>query len=118
VLIWVQASRLKYLAETFRLAVLVTNQVTTQISSGPSGGGGAGGLVAASTRCLEGRAHTFCSSKYRGWITRAGGGHLTAALGTLWAHAVNTRLVLESVQGDRSALSLWLVSCYKSSFPN
>jgi hypothetical protein len=27
--------------------------------------------------------------------------HLTAALGTLWAHAVNTRLVLEIVGGSR-----------------
>ena len=27
--------------------------------------------------------------------------HLTAALGTMWAHAVNTRLVLESVADVR-----------------
>ena len=64
-LLSVQASRLKYLAEAFSIPILVTNQVTTYI--GDSSGGG--------------------------------GGHLTAALGTLWAHAVNTRLVLESVQG-------------------
>ena len=63
-----QASRLKYLAEAFRIPILVTNQVTTYIGDGGSGGGS--------------------------------GGHLTAALGTLWAHAVNTRLVLESVQGE------------------
>ena len=71
-LLCVQASRLKYLAEAFSIPILVTNQVTTYIgdSSAGSGGGGSGG-----------------------------GGHLTAALGTLWAHAVNTRLVLESVQG-------------------
>ncbi|KAI3430763.1 hypothetical protein D9Q98_009175 [Chlorella vulgaris] len=66
-----QASRLKYLAETFHIPVLVTNQVTTHIG-GSFGGGSTGG-----------------------------GGHLTAALGTLWAHAVNTRLVLEMVQGTR-----------------
>jgi RAD51-like protein 1 len=66
-----QASRLKYLAETFHIPVLVTNQVTTHIG-GSFGGGSTGG-----------------------------GGHLTAALGTLWAHAVNTRLVLEMVQGAR-----------------
>jgi RAD51-like protein 1 len=66
----VQASRLKYLAEAFSIPILVTNQVTTYIGDSSAGSGGSGG-----------------------------GGHLTAALGTLWAHAVNTRLVLESVQG-------------------
>ncbi|KAL4424690.1 hypothetical protein ABPG77_004497 [Micractinium sp. CCAP 211/92] len=61
-----QAGRLKYLAEAFRIPVLVTNQVTTHLGEGGSSGG-----------------------------------HLTAALGTLWAHAVNTRLVLESAAGNR-----------------
>jgi RAD51-like protein 1 len=59
-----QASRLKYLAESFGIPVLVTNQVTTQM-------GGSGG---------EGRG-------------------LTAALGVVWAHAVNTRLVLAQERG-------------------
>lgn len=63
-----QASRLKYLAEVFRIPVLVTNQVTTHMGDPSSAGGG---------------------------------GHLTAALGTMWAHAVNTRLVLESTAGSR-----------------
>jgi hypothetical protein len=39
-----QASRLKYLAETFSIPVLVTNQVTTRIGGG---GGGGGHLTAA-----------------------------------------------------------------------
>lgn len=61
-----QASRLKYLAEAFRIPVLVTNQVTTHLGEGSGSAG-----------------------------------HLTAALGTMWAHAVNTRLVLESAAGSR-----------------
>ncbi|KAL4420437.1 hypothetical protein ABPG75_010093 [Micractinium tetrahymenae] len=65
-----QASRLKYLAEAFRIPVLVTNQVTTHLGDGGGSNGG-------------------------------GAGHLTAALGTMWAHAVNTRLVLESAAGNR-----------------
>ena len=74
-----QASRLKYLAEAFRIPVLVTNQVTTQWGEAAafgSGGGGGGGSE----------------------------GHLTAALGTLWAHAVNTRLVLESLAGGQGGV--------------
>ncbi|KAI7845396.1 hypothetical protein COHA_001101 [Chlorella ohadii] len=66
-----QASRLKYLAEAFQIPVLVTNQVTTRI--GGDTGGGAG----------------------------AQQGQLQAALGTMWAHAVNTRLVLMQTQGHR-----------------
>lgn len=34
-----------------------------------------------------------------GASVRPAGGHLTAALGTMWAHAVNTRLVLETAAG-------------------
>lgn len=60
-----QASRLKALAESFRIPVLVTNQVTTAVG-------------------------------------REGGG-LVAALGPMWAHAVNTRLVLAAQQGERWA---------------
>ncbi|GAB4819790.1 hypothetical protein N2152v2_006836 [Parachlorella kessleri] len=67
-----QAARLKQLAETFRIPVLVTNQVTTMMRGGEGASAGVGGE-----------------------------GQLTAALGTLWAHAVNTRLVLESFEGTR-----------------
>ena len=56
-----QASRLKFLAESFRIPVLVTNQVTTAIG-------------------------------------KAGGG-LTAALGPMFAHAVNTRLIMSAELG-------------------
>jgi hypothetical protein len=39
----------------------------------------------------------------------SGEGQLTAALGTLWAHAVNTRLVLESFKGVMAVLSAVLL---------
>ncbi|GLC45956.1 DNA repair protein RAD51 [Pleodorina starrii] len=72
------ASQLKALAESLRVPVLVTNQVTTRITPAaggqqPPGGGGGGG----------------------------GGGTLTAALGTKWAHCVNLRLVLERLHERR-----------------
>jgi RAD51-like protein 1 len=56
-----QASTLKYLAESFHIPIIVTNQITTKIENG--------------------------SSK------------LVAALGPMWAHAVNTRLQL-TARGD------------------
>ncbi|GFR51292.1 hypothetical protein Agub_g13653 [Astrephomene gubernaculifera] len=72
------ASQLKALAESLRIPVLVTNQVTTRIT-GPAthphqqqAGGGGGG-----------------------------GGVLTAALGTKWAHCVNLRIVLERLHERR-----------------
>ncbi|KXZ49492.1 hypothetical protein GPECTOR_21g718 [Gonium pectorale] len=64
------ASQLKALAESLRLPVLVTNQVTTRIAE--AGGERPGG-----------------------------GGTLTAALGTKWAHCVNLRLVLERLHDRR-----------------
>jgi len=63
-----QASRLKFLAESFRIPVLVTNQVTTLIGSRGDG------------------------NRSRGSVT--------AALGPMWAHAVNTRLVMAAQQGE------------------
>ncbi|CAG9466450.1 unnamed protein product [Pedinophyceae sp. YPF-701] len=74
-----QAAALKHLAESFRIPVLVTNQVTTAI--GPSATHGvASGVVPDAAQA---------------------GGRLTAALGAQWAHAVNTRLVLEHTAGAR-----------------
>lgn len=58
-----QASALKSLAESFRIPVLVTNQITTQFKDGKS--------------------------------------TLVAALGPMWAHAVNTRLELTATQSDK-----------------
>ena len=77
-----QASRLKYLAESFRIPVLVTNQVTTAIGSG--GAGGSNTTV------------------------------LTAALGPMWAHAVNTRLVMAAQQDPATGKQLRVVTIAKS----
>jgi RAD51-like protein 1 len=82
-----QASRLKYLAESFRIPVLVTNQVTTVIGSGGNVNGGAGG-----------NSTTF----------------LTAALGSMWAHAVNTRLVMAAQQDPTTAHQLRVMTIAKS----
>lgn len=60
-----EASRLKYLADMFRIPVVVTNQITSRVDE----------LVEPS-------------------LDVASGG-LTAALGNTWAHSVNTRIVLE-----------------------
>ena len=73
-----QAAALKAVAERCRCVVVVTNQVTTQF-----GGGGGGG---ANSRPAESR--------------------LAAALGTQWAHAVNTRLVLEALPSGERALKV------------
>ena len=71
---------LKSLAETFRIPVVVVNQVTAQMYAPTS--------------------HAFQGSTTSG-SNRQQGTHLTAALGTMWAHAVNTRLVLESAADVR-----------------
>jgi RAD51-like protein 1 len=71
-----QASRLKFLAESFSIPVLVVNQVAATFG----GGGGGGGFA-------------------------SGGDGATAALGAAWAHAVNTRLVMAAARApDRRPL--------------
>lgn len=72
-----QASRLKYLAESFRIPVLVTNQVTTAIGNNSNGG-------------------------------------LTAALGPMWAHAVNTRLVMAAQQDPVTGQQVRVINVAKS----
>ena len=71
-----QASRLKFLADTFRIPILVTNQVTT------------------SFHALNGDGTDSTNTSTNG--------SLTAALGPMWAHAVNTRLVMSSYQDGTS----------------
>ena len=74
-----QAAILKSLAETFRIPVVVVNQVTAQ-------------MYAPSSHAFQGTTTS---------TGRPAQTQLTAALGTMWAHAVNTRLVLESVADVR-----------------
>ncbi|KAG2449106.1 hypothetical protein HYH02_005854 [Chlamydomonas schloesseri] len=69
------AASLKALAESLRIPVIVTNQVTTRIGGGAGGGPGPPGA--------------------------GGSGTLTAALGAKWAHCVNLRLVLQRLQERR-----------------
>ena len=64
-----QAALLKKVAESFSITVLVTNQVTGAFGVAPV----AGGPAAAA---------------------QAPGGRVVAALGPLWAHAVNTRVAM------------------------
>ena len=82
-LVGLQAAALKALAERHRVPVVVTNQVTAR-PTGPAahafqGGGGNDG----------------------GGGGNDGDGHLSAALGTKWAHGVNVRLVLERQGSQR-----------------
>lgn len=74
-----QAAILKSLAETFRIPVVVVNQVTAQ-------------MYAPSSHAFQGNTAS---------TNQPAQTQLTAALGTMWAHAVNTRLVLESVADVR-----------------
>jgi len=62
--------QLKWLADTYRLCIVVVNQVTA-IFDGGGGGGGSGASFFAS-----------------------GGNDTTPALGLAWAHCVNTRIML------------------------
>ncbi|KAL6053597.1 DNA repair protein RAD51 [Balamuthia mandrillaris] len=69
------ASSLKRLAERFSIPVVVTNQVTTRIGGTPN--------------------FEFVNTTSFDVFSGSGPQNVTAALGTLWAHAVNNRLVLE-----------------------
>ena len=75
------AAKLKYLAESFRIPVVVTNQVTTRMT----------GQVAA---------HSFQQQQQQP-DGAGGGGYVTAALGTKWAHCVNLRIILERLADKR-----------------
>ena len=81
------ASVLKQQAERLHMAVFVTNQVTTRIGAPATHGARQEG----SGRDGDGDGGE--------------GGSVTAALGTKWAHCVNTRLVLEGSGPTESAPS-------------
>jgi|TARA_B110000208_G_scaffold181975_1_gene233253 RAD51-like protein 1 len=106
------ASELKYLAETFHVPIVVTNQVTTK----------SGGLQNAPKLKHQGREQSMVvgeevqevnnvdsSADYlagavvdpapadvdRGYLAHASTSVLQAALGNTWAHGVNTRLFVD-----------------------
>ena len=87
------ASVLKQHAERLHMAAFVTNQVTTRLGGAGTrhatgGEGGVGGeLGGAAGAVVEGAA--------------GGEGSMTAALGTKWAHCVNTRIVMEGAAVSR-----------------
>ncbi|KAG0614936.1 hypothetical protein M758_5G002000 [Ceratodon purpureus] len=84
-----QASILKHLAEVHRMPIIVTNQVRFQ-------GGPGGQATAFSSAGRKEITLTAEEASQEGLDLQ-----LTAALGTKWAHAVNIRLVLESLSGNR-----------------
>jgi hypothetical protein len=79
---WLQT--LKYLAETFNIPILVTNQVTTKFQSNLPANSKHNGASAIPHQPAAER-DSF----------RDGEAFLTAALGPAWSHCVNTRVVLE-----------------------
>uniref|UniRef100_A0A8C3QUF6 DNA repair protein RAD51 homolog 2 n=1 Tax=Cyanoderma ruficeps TaxID=181631 RepID=A0A8C3QUF6_9PASS len=78
------ASVLKYLAEEFSIPVILTNQITTSLSSGP-------GIRAD----LVSPADDLSLSEGSSVSGKRDSGCVTAALGNTWSHSVNTRLILQ-----------------------
>ncbi|KAK9763823.1 DNA repair protein RAD51 [Basidiobolus ranarum] len=81
-----EASILKYIAESFRIPVLVTNQVTTKISEVNVLGVGASSRMANLDE------------------PHAENSFVTAALGNTWAHSVTTRLIVEYIESTEPQL--------------
>lgn len=87
-----QAALLKHYADTFQVPVVVTNHVTTTV-------GGAA-------------VHDFQQPQ-----PQHQGAHVTAALGALWAHAVNIRLVMQHGRQGRTIQIAKSPSAPHVSFP-
>mmetsp|Transcript_13067 Transcript_13067/g.15767 ORF Transcript_13067/g.15767 Transcript_13067/m.15767 type:complete len:505 (+) Transcript_13067:671-2185(+) len=92
-----QAARLKFLSESFSIPVIVTNQVTTSFNRGPANSG-----FGFEQQGRSGARQGTGGDEEAGNIAAESESHLTAALGTKWAHCVNTRLVLEATHSYRS----------------
>ncbi|XP_004349738.2 hypothetical protein CAOG_01223 [Capsaspora owczarzaki ATCC 30864] len=80
------ASVLKYLAESFSIPIVVTNQVTTSVSMRASFDGNNYGGASSAQRETDGVENVEAQ--------------VTAALGNTWSHCVNTRLVVEYVTDE------------------
>eukprot|EP00958_Prasinococcus_capsulatus_P028431 scaffold6702_cov390-Prasinococcus_capsulatus_cf.AAC.7 len=79
------AAALKYLAETFTIPVVVTNQVTTRFKN--------------DTPLANGM---WSSNRAPSEDIADDSGHVKAALGVKWAHCVNTRIVLTARGASRT----------------
>uniref|UniRef100_A0A7S3R2M7 RecA family profile 1 domain-containing protein n=1 Tax=Dunaliella tertiolecta TaxID=3047 RepID=A0A7S3R2M7_DUNTE len=90
------SSLLKSVAETYQIPVVATNQVSARI-----------GDIAGHAGAVQGAQRHQAQSSMSATASAAGAGQqgLGAALGILWAHCVNLRLVLERV-GDRRFIKL------------
>ncbi|KAL9850919.1 LOW QUALITY PROTEIN: DNA repair protein RAD51 homolog 2 [Geothlypis trichas] len=91
------ASVLKYLAEEFSIPVILTNQITTALSSGP---GPRADLVspADDLSLSEVLVPNGVKKEELSRSSESGkrdSGYVTAALGNTWSHSVNTRLILQ-----------------------
>ena len=86
-----QAAVLKRYAEDFALPVLAVNQVTTRVGGGPAHSLGGSRPRHGSNDEADGRRERELDRE----------SYLTAALGYKWAHAVNTRLLVEADGGGR-----------------
>ena len=82
----------RYIAESFNIPVLVTNQITTKMS------------------------HDQPDGELEEVIER---GVVTAALGNSWSHCVNTRLLLQYKEEEKRivSLSVYILIGIKSLFP-
>jgi len=99
-----QASLLKRYAETFGIPVFTTNQITTKSGGEPTHQ--IGGLLGNKDNNNNNDNVDIVGDGDRRDRKRDSGGgeeesYLTAALGYKWAHAVNTRLVVEAEDGRR-----------------
>lgn len=80
-----EAAILKYLAETFHIPVVVTNQITTRFV----GAGFGAGNPLNSSEAFQDVDGADAEPE------EDDGSHVTAALGNTWSHAVNSRLIVQ-----------------------
>ena len=98
----------RYLAESFRIPVFVTNQVRTSSGDKALNMGftfeGEDTFICVITIDIDTDFdfdNECCATIYNAETCQEDSeAHLTAALGTSWAHAVNIRLILESLSGE------------------
>ena len=98
----------RYLAESFRIPVFVTNQVRTSSGDKALNMGftfeGEDTFICVIITDVDTDFdfdNECCATIHNAETCQEDSeAHLTAALGTSWAHAVNIRLILESLSGE------------------